>query len=769
MDVRRNPDKLEGGLYIPTPLQKVMGDPLRSEQRTRDYLPGVLSHFDMFAIFIVIVLFISNASTVQGTPGVGAATYLYWLLGGLTFLVPCAVVAGQLYRFMPVDGGIYVWSHRAVGPLWGFLAGFCAWFPGVLVLLSTGDSIIALVQGLGIELVGPNANWLPQPWQQGIVVCAILLISGRLATLPLRPLMRVVKVVVILYGAAIFIVGLAGVVWLAGGHHAQTPLSPNLSTLIIPRFVLYGVIVLALLGVEIPFNMAAETKQAKAPMPFLRWGPLVVLLAYIFGTFGVMVVVPAAGASATYSTITAVDSAFGDPLAVFVGLIFISFFLMATVIYNVAFARILFVSALDQRLPSSFAKINRHRSPYFAIIVQTIIVLVIAFFTYFLGPYMYVSERGANLSIDVYNVTQATTTVIWCISMIILFVDLPVILYRFRAFLAKAPRQLIAPPWVLYLCSIVGGVASFFGIWTTLSASWNPLLLSNTDWLSYVGISALVVLVVGLLGSAYPRLLGNLNAQTAAARENARLYAELQGTYAKLRELDHMKDAFLMTASHELRTPLTIVQGYLELLGIMEDVGPEQRREFINKARRACDELVLIQANIMDSSRIDMDASSLRCESLLLKEVCEFVVSLFEPLIIQDQRCIEVSIDKSISVWADETRLKQVLRNLVANALRYSPPKTPIAITAREEMEHDLVRVSVSDHGPGIPPDQQDAIFDRFVRLERDMHGTTRGSGLGLAITRQLVEAMRGMIWVESSGVEGEGSTFIFTLPTRAQ
>jgi glutamate:GABA antiporter len=769
MDVRRSSGKLEGSQYLPTPLQKMMGDPLRSEQRTRDYLPGVLSHLDMFAILIIIVLFITNASIVQGTEGVGATTYLYWLFGGLTFLAPCAVVVGQLYRFMPVDGGIYIWSHRAVGPLWGFLAGFCAWFPGVLVLLSTGDSIIAFIQGLSIELFGPNANWLPQPWQQGIVICGILLLSGWLATLPLRALMRAAKVIVILYGAAIFIVGLAGVVWLASGNSAQTSLSPNLPTLITPHFVLYGVIVLALLGVEVPFNMAAETKKVGAPMPFLRWGPLIVLLAYLFGTFGVMVVVPSAGASATFSTINAVDSAFGGSLAILVGFIFIGFFFIAAVMYNVAFARILFVSSLDQRLPSSFAKINRHRSPHIAIIVQTVLVLIISLFTYFLGPYMYVSERGANLSIDVYNVTQATTTVIWCISMVILFIDLPLILYRFRAFLAKVPRQLIAPPWVLYLCCIVGGIASFFGIWTTLSASWNPMLISNNAWLYYVGISALVVLVVGLLGSAYPRLLGSLNAQTAAARENAQLYAELQGAYAKLSELDHMKDAFLMTASHELRTPLTIVQGYLELLGLMENASLEQRREFLNKARRACDELVLIQANIMDSSRIKLETSSLHLESLQLKEVSEFVIGLFEPLIIQDQRCVEVSMDASITVWADETRLKQVLRNLVANALRYSPPKTPIAIAAQEELEHDLVRVSVSDHGPGIPPEKQEAIFDRFVRLERDMHGTTRGSGLGLAITRQLVEAMHGTIWVESSGVDGEGSNFVFTLPTRAQ
>src|SRR6202043_1985444 len=90
-------------------------------------------------------------------------------------------------------------------------------------------------------------------------------------------------------------------------------------------------------------------------------------------------------------------------------------------------------------------------------------------------------------------------------------------------------------------------------------------------------------LLVGLLGSAYPRLLSSLDEQTAAARENARLYGELQTMYQKLSEVDRLKDAFLTTASHELRTPLTIVQGYLELLNEMEDASPEIRHSFLDR------------------------------------------------------------------------------------------------------------------------------------------------------------------------------------------
>ncbi|HEY6407401.1 MAG TPA: ATP-binding protein, partial [Ktedonobacteraceae bacterium] len=546
-------------------------------------------------------------------------------------------------------------------------------------------------------------------------------------------IMRVAKGVIALYILGILTVGLAGFVWLAGGHPSQVPLKVTQASFSTPHIVLYGVIALALLGVEVPLNMAAETRGPHASRLFLRWGALIVLLAYLIGTFGVMVVVPAGEASTTYSTLTAVHLVFGMPGAVAVGIVFIGFFVLASVMYNVTFARILFVSALDHRLPTSLAEVNRHHAPSRAILTQIAIVAAVTLFTFFLGPLLYVGE-GATFSAKVYNISQATTSVIWCISMVFLFIDLPILLYRFRTLLAKKPGQLIAPPWVLYLCSAVGGAASLLGIWATLTSSWDTTLISNSNWTLYVGVCTIVSLVIGLLGSAYPRLLSNLNEQTAAARENARMYTELRLAYAKLSELDHLKDAFLTTASHELRTPLTIVQGYLELLGEIEHLDPETRSDFVSKARRACDELVLLQANIMDASRIQFEAASLHSSPIALKALCTDVVDLFEPITLQEQRQISVTIDDSIVVWADETPLKQVLRNLFANALRYSPHQTPIYLTATHELqEQSMVRINIIDHGYGVPLDQQEAIFDRFVRLERDLHGNTRGSGLGLA------------------------------------
>lgn len=752
--------------FTPNAFQSALGDPLRSEQRTGEILPRVLTRVDLLVLFIAVVVFIPDAVVVQSTQTAGAITYLYWVVGALTFLLPGAIVTGQLNRFMPSDGSIYVWSHRALGSLWGFFAGFCAWFPGVLVLLTAGDFIRSLIQGIGLDLSSANANWLSEPWQQGLLILAVLLLAGGISVLPLRGVMRMAKVVIALYALGIFLVGLAGIVWFLSGHPLQFSLNSGHASSGAASLALYGVIVLALLGIEVPLNMAAETRQPHAARLFLRWGPLLVLLAYLISTFGVAAVVPPANAGSSNSTLAAVSIVFGVPASIVVGIIFIGFFLMTAVVFNLTFARILFVAALDHRLPPSLARVNRFAAPSRATAVQTLIVVGIAVAIYFLGPLLY---PGVNFSVKVFYVIEAATTVIWCISMLILFLDLPILLHRFRALLAKRRDQLVAPRWVLYLSSLLGGIASLVGIWATVSSSWDSTLIPDNQWWIIIGTVVFVSLLIGFLGSAYPRLLSSLDEQTAAARENAHMYQELRAAYIRLSELDQLKDAFLTTASHELRTPLTVVQGYLELLREMVGARPDVLRTFIDNACRACDELVLLQANIMDASRVEFDAAALHSSAIVLREICTTVVDLFESWVVKEQRVIEVDVPANAIVCADEIRLKQILRNLIANALRYSPPQTPIRLTATTDDEQRLACISVIDRGLGIPADKQKVIFEKFVRLDRDMNSPTRGSGLGLYITRQLVEAMGGTISVESAGVENEGSTFSFTLPLAPQ
>src|SRR5919199_2605188 len=115
---------------------------LLSERIAPGILPKVLGPFDMVAIFVAIVLFAVQGSVVQPA---GPAAFIYWLLGFVTFLIPGAIVTGQLGLMFPGEGSIYVWTNKALGPFWGFFAGFCAWWPGVLVMVATGTTAITFL------------------------------------------------------------------------------------------------------------------------------------------------------------------------------------------------------------------------------------------------------------------------------------------------------------------------------------------------------------------------------------------------------------------------------------------------------------------------------------------------------------------------------------------------------------------------------------------------------------------------------------------------
>src|SRR5437868_13042133 len=163
----------------------------RSERIAAGILPKVLSTFDMVAIFVAIVLFISNSAGLAS--GAGPAAYIYWGLGFITFLIPGAIVTGQLGLMFPGEGSIYVWTNKAFGPFMGFFAGFCAWWPGILVMVATGAAVVSLIQQL-------NSNLLTAPWQQGLMIIAVIAFSLLLSVLRFRATQNFVNVVFVAYG-----------------------------------------------------------------------------------------------------------------------------------------------------------------------------------------------------------------------------------------------------------------------------------------------------------------------------------------------------------------------------------------------------------------------------------------------------------------------------------------------------------------------------------------------------------------------------------------
>src|SRR5439155_1199316 len=183
-----------------------------SERVAPGMLPRVLNSFDMTIIFVAIVLFIVNASAIQQAH---QAAYTYWILGFLAFLIPGALVTAQLGQMFPQEGSLYVWTQKALGPFWGFFAGFCAWWPGILVMVATGDAVVTIWQFI-------DTGGLSKAWEQGLVILAVLWFSAFMSMLRLRMTQSYANWAVVFYGAGIFVIGLAGILWLIGDGHSAT-------------------------------------------------------------------------------------------------------------------------------------------------------------------------------------------------------------------------------------------------------------------------------------------------------------------------------------------------------------------------------------------------------------------------------------------------------------------------------------------------------------------------------------------------------------------
>jgi len=158
---------------------------------------------------------------------------------------------------------------------WAFSLDFCAWWPGVLVMIATGDAVVSLIQQL-------NANFLTEPWQQGVLIIAVIAFSFLLSVLRFRVTQNFVNVVFVAYGGAILLIGLAGLLSL--GHPAAVDYSPHAWSPTWATATFYGTVILALLGIEVPLNMGIEITHPRSITRYLLWGSLVVIAAYLIGT-----------------------------------------------------------------------------------------------------------------------------------------------------------------------------------------------------------------------------------------------------------------------------------------------------------------------------------------------------------------------------------------------------------------------------------------------------------------------------------------------------
>ncbi len=252
--------------------------------------------------------------------------------------------------------------------------------------------------------------------------------------------------------------------------------------------------------------------------------------------------------------------------------------------------------------------------------------------------------------------------------------------------------------------------------------------------------------------------------QASVAIDNAQLLAERQATIVKLRELDRAKSQFLTMMSHELRTPLNSILGFADLLllGISGDLSNDIRND-VQLIYNSGQHLLAIINDVLDISKIEAGMIELVLEPLDVRDVINDVLAAAS-VMVQDKP-VEVKADMSDDlpdIYADRTRLKQILLNLVDNAIKFTS-KGNVIIKVCNDTEPNNIRFSVKDTGTGIMLEKQKDIFEQFQQADMSNMREYGGIGLGLAICQRLVLMHEGKIGVKSQ--TGVGSEFFFTIP----
>lgn len=275
---------------------------------------------------------------------------------------------------------------------------------------------------------------------------------------------------------------------------------------------------------------------------------------------------------------------------------------------------------------------------------------------------------------------------------------------------------------------------------------------------SFAAILILMIVIVFVVLPVYSIVV------THEIRKRRRVEKALIRAKEEAERASKFKDEFLSTMSHELRTPLNAVLGFSDLLADKRcgELNERQQR-YVSHITVGGKHLLRLINDILDLSKIEAGRLELSCEDLSVANIFGEVVSALRPLAEKKTQTLASNAGRNLAVHADATRFKQVLMNLVGNAIKFTPQNGRIELEAQQV--ENQVQVKVRDDGPGIPREEQKRIFDAFYRLRNSGEGV-EGTGLGLAITDSLVKLQGGTLGLESA--PGKGSCFYFSLPVGA-
>lgn len=450
-------------------------DKMLVEKTAHKILPRVLSRFDLVAIYFAMVFGCYGAAQMAS---MGWAAIPTLLLAAIIFLLPCALAAYELGTLFPGEGGIYIWAHKTFGPVHGFISGWLSWVP-ILLLLPLGvTAATAHIQAAF------HTEW--PKWVDIIVQLALIWIEVFICTRSLKISQFFVRAgffVAFSTAVTVFIVG-----WLQ--PVSATPVTSEIfSVNIFAHGALFSAAVLWLLGVEMPFTMGDEYSQhRKTAGTMLLWGTLALMIGYILGIAGILWSIPQASIDATKGVAQAVIAHYpmlGSAVALAICLAIMS----QDVAYTNGYSRLLFVSALENRLPAFLAQVNDRKVPVRAMVTQGIgasIIIVV-----------FLSQSSMAVAFNLY---LAALVVIWCASLYYIYAALLLVrkkyagLYRTQD-VWKVPGGR-AGPWIIALWGIA---ANTIAIYYVFALPWITEGITATGWRLWITAITLLVIFVGFL------------------------------------------------------------------------------------------------------------------------------------------------------------------------------------------------------------------------------------------------------------------------------
>lgn len=307
----------------------------------------------------------------------------------------------------------------------------------------------------------------------------------------------------------------------------------------------------------------------------------------------------------------------------------------------------------------------------------------------------------------------------------------------------------------MFNLKIIAAQALVIGLWTLITSM---LFLKSIE-----NIRLITLITLGISIGFGILLVKSVKREIEERERIERLALDLEKANARLRELDQLKSEFLSFASHQIRSPLTAINGYSSMI-LQGDFGeiPEKIRGAIETMDKSSKGLVKIVNDFLDISRIEQGRMKYDMSDFDVKELAQEVVEELKPNIENKGLKVEFSSKGAgFAVNADKMKIKQVIGNIIDNSIKYTPEgKISVAV----ERDGKSVKISISDTGIGIPQEEISKLFSKFSRA-KDAHKTNvTGTGLGLYVAKQMIEAHKGKIWVESPG-KGKGSTFVIEVP----